>query len=278
MTWTISSPTAFPVGALGTTALMYCDLVPQTPTMSLQGFPGACQRVERYLMIDEDTPETIHECPVCEEGLPLKRMAQHLGDHIRLNKDLITAENETYIRGLLDVVKEVVDKRRDTRRTEKPVEVRKRYFTHYWSNATWQREAARDDLLEHTAGNQFKKKRLRCGDEIYIITVLNGKIMLGGKIFVDQVVSQQAAARVFGVEPGELWDAKEHVIAGDEYTYSFDPNNEVPWDVAKGIKFINSDGQRGLKRARDGSGIDPQTIRGVCELTKYSAMQLDRLL
>jgi len=87
------------------------------------------------------------------------------------------------------------------------------------------------------------------------------------------------ATEILDKWPGALWNAKEHVIADDEeYLYSFDPDNEVPWDIAKGITVINSDGQRGLKRNRDGRGIDPQTIRGVCEITKFSATQLDRLL
>jgi hypothetical protein len=230
--------------------------------------------------MDEDTPETVYECPVCQDGLPLKLMAKHLGDHFRLHKDRITPENEDYIRGLLDVIKQVVDKPKSpTRKPTEPVVKRERYFTHYWSNATWRREAIRLDDLDHTAGNQFRKKGIRAGDVIYIITVIDGKIFLGGKLVVDQVVGQQMAAEILDKWPGALWNAKEHVIADDEeYLYSFDPDNEVPWDIAKGICVKHSDGQRGLKRTRDGSGIDPQTIRGVCELTKFSAAQFDRLL
>jgi hypothetical protein len=229
--------------------------------------------------MENDTPDTVYECPVCQEGLPLKQMAQHLGNHVKLHKHLITTENESYIRGLLDVIKQVVEEpKQPSLKKKAPVPRRKRYFTQYWTNATWQREAARDEVLEHTAGNQFKKNGVSPGDEIYIVTVLDGKLMLGGKIFVEKTVGKTEAARIFGVEPKDLWDAKEHVIAGDEYAYDFDPHNEVPWDIAKGLNVHNSDGQRGLKRSKNGKGIDPQTIRGVCELTKYSAMQLDRLL
>jgi hypothetical protein len=230
--------------------------------------------------MDEDTPETVYECPVCLEGLPLNRMSQHIGNHIRLHKELITKENEDHIRGLLDVIKQVVDNPKSAAKKPKErVEMPERYFTQYWTNETWRREAIRLDDLDHTAGNQFRKKGIRAGDVIYIITIFDGKMFLGGKLVVDQVVGKQMAAEILDTSPGMLWDAKDHVLADDEeYLYSFDPDNEVPWDIAKGICIKNSDGTRGLKRARGGSGIDPQTIRGVCELTKFSATQLDRLL
>lgn len=229
--------------------------------------------------MDRDTPETVYECPVCQDGLPLKKMGKHLAYHVSFQQELITAETEDYIRGLFDVINDVCGRRSASDEVkEKAVKHKKRYFTQYWTNDTWRRESARDEVLEHTAGNQFRKNRIHPEDEIYIITVLGGKLMLGGKIFVEKIVGQKEAARIFGVEPADLWEAKEHIIGGDEYAYDFDPHNEVPWDIAKGVNVVNSQGQRGLKKTLDGKGIDPQTIRGVCEITKFSASQLDRLL
>jgi hypothetical protein len=229
--------------------------------------------------MDKDTPETVYECPVCQEGLPLKRMARHISYHYSFQRDLITSENDDYIRGLLDVIKEVFGGPKSRSEQKRiPVKHKKRYFTQYWTNETWRREATRGDLLEHTAGNQFRKKGVHEDDEIYIITVLDGKMMLGGKIFVEKIVGQREAAKIFGVEPRDLWEAKEHIIGGDEYTYDFTPDKEVPWEIAKIVTVINSDGERGLKRTPDGRGIDPQTIRGVCEINERSARRFDALL
>lgn len=227
----------------------------------------------------KDTPQTVYECPVCEAALPLKRMERHLIYHYSLEGHRITSEIEEYIQGLRDVINEVFGRSTsDQGNRKKSNGVRKRYFTQYWTNETWRREAERDELLDHTAGNQFRKKGVREDDEIYIITVLNGKIMLGGKIFVERIVGQKEAAKIFGVQPGDLWDAKDHIIGGDEYTYDFTPDKEVPWDVAKIVTVINSDGERGLKITPDGKGIDPQTIRGVCEINERTAKRFDELL
>ena len=229
--------------------------------------------------MEKDTPETVYECPVCEDALPLKKMERHLSYHYSLEGHRITSEIEEYIQGLRDVISEVFGRSTsDQGDRKKSSGVRKRYFTQYWANETWRRETARDELLDHTAGNQFRKKGVREDDEIYIITVLDGKIILGGKIFVEKIVGQKEAAKILGVEPRDLWKAKEHIIGGDEYTYDFTPNKEVPWDIAKIVTVINSEGERGLKRTKDGNGIDSQTIRGVCEINERSARRFDELL
>ena len=152
-----------------------------------------------------------------------------------------------------------------------------RYFTHYWNHKwlEWGRTEEHGPL-NHTAGNQFLKRRVSPGDFLYVVTVEKGCLHLLGRLQVEGIYGQREAERRLGNT--DLWAAGEHAIAipGTETPLLLDvvlPTNSVrllrfhgAGDKTTGPQFIG--------RAR----LDQQTFRGVRELTEESADLLDDML
>jgi hypothetical protein len=152
-----------------------------------------------------------------------------------------------------------------------------RYYTQYWSKE-WLRDERiiEDELLNHTAGNQFFKKwGVIPGDFIYIVTVNKGQLYLMGRMEVDKVCSQKEAEKLLGTS--DLWEGKDHLIAKpDPEILRFD--RQVPLDVTKRLRFLSPTGKIRSLVFTSPTELDRQTLRGVRKLTSESAAELDRLL
>jgi hypothetical protein len=150
----------------------------------------------------------------------------------------------------------------------------KRHFTHYWTNKTWDfSRHCEGELLNHTAGNMFLKRGVSAGDSVYAVTVHRGRLFLLGRLCVAAICGQDEAAR--RLNEGNLWRAKEHVIASSGTPERFE--FEVPLSVTKQLLFV-ADGP-GKPPVFSAPGyLDQQTLRGVRELEPASARLLDELL
>lgn len=152
------------------------------------------------------------------------------------------------------------------------------YFTHYWSNDTWRyhaETATPGELLDHAAGNLFRKRGIAPGDSIYVVTVLHGALYLLAKMRVAMVCDVDEAAAALETVPELLWDADDHVVADAATPLAFD--REVPRDTTARLLFVAGGDEKPVKFDRQGR-VDQQTMRGVRELTPTSAALLDSLL
>ncbi len=176
------------------------------------------------------------------------------------------------------------------------------YFTQYWTNRQWdwdrllrtgyfawpypaaefaehreaRKAAEKSNFLAHTAGNLFRRAGVRPGDTVFIVTVKHGLLHLGGRIVVDRICGQREAAKVLGHKPGELYEAREHIIAKeplDILRYDF----VVPVKIVGSLQFEGPDGPKPLKFKAAGI-LDQQTLRNVRRLTGASAKLLESLL
>jgi len=149
------------------------------------------------------------------------------------------------------------------------------FFTHYWSGETFKRLAQTPGGdLDHTAGNQFNG--VMPGDTVYVISFFGGVLYVVGRMTVERVATREEAIAVLGTS--DLWDAKQHVIAkqGTSSRERFDVpiSQSDVWT----IEFIDSNGAVvPPKRNRHGR-VDPQTFRGVREITAPTASLLDSYL
>jgi hypothetical protein len=151
-----------------------------------------------------------------------------------------------------------------------------RYFVQYWKNEQWEIERERmeeDSVLDHTAGNELRSKKVQPGDCVYIVTVIRGELFLAGRIEVDQVVSQHEAERLLEYVP---YEAKDHLLAraGGE---TFDFDRPVPAKVTKQLLFVHKRLEPRPPVFRHGK-LDRQTLQRVRELTPESAELLDRII
>lgn len=143
-----------------------------------------------------------------------------------------------------------------------------RLWTHYWKNDTWDQET--DEPLDHAASNVFRSRGVASGDRVYVVTVRDGHLYLGGVIAVDAVVGQAEAERRLG--NSSIWAADDHVIARDPGPFVRD--RQMADEVARALRFLPNGEPMVFKEG----AIDTQTMRGVRELAPESAALLDREL
>jgi 5-methylcytosine-specific restriction protein A len=136
----------------------------------------------------------------------------------------------------------------------------------------YQESGRTENLLSHTASNQFVERGIESGDFLYPVTVMEGALYVLGWMKVGRVCSAEEAASILGTY--DLYDASDHTVAAEATPKHFDL--EVPLEVIERLTFI-SDGSPRLKCSSPGS-LDRQTLRGVRELEPRSAAELDRLL
>lgn len=153
-----------------------------------------------------------------------------------------------------------------------------RAFTHYWANDTWRtyaRTATTGELLDHAASNQFRERGVTAGDAVYIVTVFHGFLHLLTRLEAERVCDAETAAAQLGCGAADLWDAADHIVARAAVPSDFE--RSVAPEVAADLRFVTVAGPTSLKW-RAPEVIDPQTLRGVRELTPASAALLDALL
>lgn len=152
-------------------------------------------------------------------------------------------------------------------------------YTHYWKNETWNynRERSNDGtLLIHTAGNQFRRRGVKPGDTVYVVTNLNGEFYICGKLIVDGIYNAKKAAKLLGCKPIDLWEADEHIVAAQATPTNF--HLKVPNSLARTLLFEYGKNQLQSLIFDAKGNLDNQTLRGVRKLPSESAVKLDRLL
>lgn len=145
-----------------------------------------------------------------------------------------------------------------------------RFFTHYWNRM--QNRGSEGELLDHTAGNLFKKRGIRAGDIVYVVSLVKGSLYVCGKLVVEKICDIDEAARILPYKP---WEANEHIIATAATPMNF--NLGVPLKLTRQLRFISGKDIKPLK-FKAPNFLDEQTLRGVRELDPASATELDTLL
>lgn len=153
-----------------------------------------------------------------------------------------------------------------------------RCFTHYWKNETWDDHEDsgwfRRHHLEHAAGNLFESRGVGVGDLVYIVTVKQGRLFLGGRMRVEKITAQTECDEYFGES---LWPASTHLIASKAASTPMRFDCVVPGELVRRLRFVSHEGPK--PPCFDASGqLDRQTLRGVRELTRESAALLDSVL
>jgi hypothetical protein len=141
-------------------------------------------------------------------------------------------------------------------------------FLSYWKPATADFNLhGRTRLLNHIASQQYY--RLSPGNEVYVVTVRNGSLLLLGKVVVGRIVGQDVAERYCGIE---LWESEYHVLAK--------PGTERPLrelnisKLAGRLRFVSPRDRLSV----DGGRVDPKQLQSMRLLTQQSAALLDEAL
>ena len=154
------------------------------------------------------------------------------------------------------------------------------YFTHYWKNDTWRhmteiKNQVQNYKLARAGSNLFRKRGVTPGDYVYIVTVFDGELFLGGSIHVENILDQDQVERYhdWGYK---IWVSDDHIVSLIDFAMEFNPVRKVPFQIVNKLRFVSNTGIKPLKLI-DGK-IDGQTLRGVRRLSKGSAILLDEIV
>jgi hypothetical protein len=152
-----------------------------------------------------------------------------------------------------------------------------RYWTCHWQNRYW-----RDDVnpeyepILAAGSNSFRRRGVSIGDVVYIVSLADGQLFLGGRMTVKQIVSRAEAIRLQDNE--NLYDANEWIIGDKEAGTPLKLHRRLAPEVSRQLRFISPRSEpKGLFFVSE-SHLNVQATRGVRELTPASAALLDRTI
>ena len=144
-----------------------------------------------------------------------------------------------------------------------------RYWMCHWQIRNWRNDVnSEGERLSSAFSSRFSKRGVKKGDVVFITSLRNGRLMLGGKMTVGNITPPSTNER-------EEW---LHARRGSGTPLNLD--RPVPRRLTRELRFISSDSKtKGLLFDRnDKTRLDVQTTRGIRELTMESAGLLDDLI
>jgi hypothetical protein len=155
-----------------------------------------------------------------------------------------------------------------------------RFFTCHWRFRFWNDGCNPERQPLRAAGsNLFQARGVQggWGHSVYVVSISEGHLYLGGRMGVSRIVSRSEAVRF--TDNSQLYDADEWVI--DETPGGGTPlllQRRLAPALTRQIVCIRSGGEQGLCFLDDGVTLDGQATRGVVELNRESAQLLDRII
>lgn len=155
------------------------------------------------------------------------------------------------------------------------------YYTYLWKNSTWDRKSklASEGYaeLDYAASDNFKSAGVFKGDKVFIVTVREGVLYLGGLILVADVLNKRDASVYLGVPESSLWEAKEYIVAARLTAQIFKDNIALPTSATQSLQFAKDKGFTYLKFEAPGI-LDRQTLRNVRKIYPDSESILESFL
>jgi hypothetical protein len=152
-----------------------------------------------------------------------------------------------------------------------------RYFTHYWNTDEYRRHESSGSTEQfcHAASNQFSKWNIQPGDFIYAWTFFDNQLFLIGRMEVNRITTFSEAQKALGFDDLSE-EQRDHAIAGSCTNKQF--GIALPHVLIQKLEFLSPDGTLKLPKVKRSGGIEPQTFRGVRQLTSSAAALLDTYL
>lgn len=150
-----------------------------------------------------------------------------------------------------------------------------RFWMTYWEQDTWRyNEEQEGELFRHTAGDNFSRRGVSVGDVVYLVSISNGTLLLGGRMTVGRMLEHEQAIEEYGDQ--NLYEAKEHLFATDRKSTPLTFHRKVPPRIARELRFVSKTSP--MLKFDSPTTLNNQTVRSVRELTKKSAIRLDHFM
>ncbi len=133
-------------------------------------------------------------------------------------------------------------------------------------------------MLERSGSNNFTLRGVAKGDRVYIVSIRDGLLLLGGRITVNNIMSREEAIRSTG--EANLFDgAREWILGAKLGGTPLNLHRQISPELARELRFVTpkSGALKGLA-FRNTQDLDPQTTRGIRELTRESADLMEEII
>lgn len=156
-------------------------------------------------------------------------------------------------------------------------------YTLLWTNETWDKysnikRASGTCPIEYVAGDNKKPlSTVIPGDEIFVVTVKQGSLYVGGRVVVATHPLNKADA-VSQIRRSDLIDKELFFVADRNQIDEFRPSCLVELEVAKNLELIRVDGTVCRPSLDKKGSIDRQAFRSPFELSVKSAETLRAVL
>lgn len=150
------------------------------------------------------------------------------------------------------------------------------FFSQLWTGSEyrWHQENAEGQPLRHAASNHFSARGVRPGDVLYIWSFTSGQLLLMGRMEIGEIATRERAVHV--LKNPNIADLDEHALARSCSAKTF--GIQVSLEVMRQLRFVSANGEIMEPKFRTEDAVDPQTFRGVRQLTAASASLLDQLM
>ena len=159
-----------------------------------------------------------------------------------------------------------------------PITPLKRFWTCHWQNKFW-----RDDVNEESrpivaaGSNLFAAKGVRPGDRLYIVSIVEGQLLFGGRMTVDAILLREAVMARLGSDDLHE-DSKWWAVGAKEAGTPLDLHRALSPEVTRKLRFVAPSGPPKKPQFVSDTHLDGQTTRGVRQLTQESAELLEQIL
>src|ERR1035437_9501299 len=111
-----------------------------------------------------------------------------------------------------------------------------RFWTSHGQYRLWRTEVnPAFDPLRCSCSNHYRQRGVSVGDVVYVLSIHNGQLYIGGRIPVAKIVSRAQAIRLVGRR--DLYDADEWVIAPQGEGTPLQLYRRLEPDLAKRLRF-----------------------------------------
>ena len=122
----------------------------------------------------------------------------------------------------------------------------------------------------------FRKRGVSSGDIVYIVSVLDGILLLGGSMTVDEVVSRAELVR--RRNSNSFFDVAEWIVAKPGTGTRLDLHREIDPALTRKLLVASRNAQPKHLFFRADDKLDGQTTRGIREITAESAELLNQII
>jgi hypothetical protein len=152
-----------------------------------------------------------------------------------------------------------------------------RHWICHWKNRYWKDAINPEgEPLRSSGSGVFSKRGVSPDDALFVVSILDGTLLLGGRMIVGEIVSRAELVRRRNHDG--FYPADEWIVAKADSGSRLDLHRALDPEVTRRLLFTSRKSQpKALFFASD-TKLDGQTTRGIRELTPESARLLDRII